>query len=338
MAFLPRLWTKAPKSTSNLFAFEENGRTGFIDSTGRVVIPPVLPHNIYSVSDFVNGLAKAGSSGFIDTSGQIVRGAKQGPELDEEGLESFEAKGKPGIRQFFKKPMIYRDFPGLRGYRDAAGKILIPAVFADAGPFRSGLARVATDGYCHLATPAGYREGSPSSGYPSSCGGAPKDAVEPCPVGFIGLDGNFTIPAKFESARDFQEGLAAVRMGGKWGFIDISGAEVIATQFELAHSFHEGLAAVQVAGKWGYIDKFGAIRIDPVYADEVDDFSSNLALVGPPGRRQYIDRQGHTAVKGPFVEATPFVQGLAAVRRTTRPRVDYIKPDGHTVFNYTPRR
>ena len=41
----------------------------------------------------------------------------------------------------------------------------------------------------------------------------------------------------------------------KWGWINTSGEVIIPAQFEKANQFSEGLALVQKDGKWGYINK-----------------------------------------------------------------------------------
>lgn len=61
------------------------------------------------------------------------------------------------------------------------------------------------------------------------------------------------IPAKYYLAENFSEGLAAVKINGKWGFIDKTGKMVIPATFSGAKDFSEGLAAVEINGKWGYI-------------------------------------------------------------------------------------
>jgi hypothetical protein len=49
---------------------------------------------------------------------------------------------------------------------------------------------------------------------------------------------------KYEDARDFSEGLAAVRLDRKWGYIDASGKVVIAPRFGDSSSFNGGVAVV----------------------------------------------------------------------------------------------
>ena len=50
--------------------------------------------------------------------------------------------------------------------------------------------------------------------------------------GYINESGEEVIPAQYEDAQDFSEGLAAVEIDGLYGFIDVSGEMVIAPQFE----------------------------------------------------------------------------------------------------------
>src|SRR6185503_17689800 len=88
------------------------------------------------------------------------------------------------------------------------------------------------------------------------------------------------IEAKFDEAAQFSDGLAAVRVGGKYGYIDKSGQTVIAPQFDFANPFSEGVAAAGAGAKIGYVDKSGQFIIAP-QLDIVDlySFSEGLAAV-----------------------------------------------------------
>lgn len=65
------------------------------------------------------------------------------------------------------------------------------------------------------------------------------------------------IPARYEMAYKYAEGLAAVKDGGKWGYIDATGKMAIAPQFSEAYVFDKGLAQVRVGKHRGYIDHTG---------------------------------------------------------------------------------
>ena len=41
--------------------------------------------------------------------------------------------------------------------------------------------------------------------------------------GFVNKNGEVVIPCKYDEARSFSEGIAAVRLGDKWGFVDKKG-------------------------------------------------------------------------------------------------------------------
>ena len=367
-----KLWSKTPGSESSLFAFERDGRVGFIDPTGKVVVEPTIAASIEDVGDFSNGLARVDGQGYLDETGRLAIRQDFGFEEDfsdglaevaisdpdqqygrsvlvmdtkgaivarvpgvrefSEGLAAFETRGKPGIRKFEPGNFVYRDYPGLKGFVDRTGNIVIKPQFANVGPFIDGLARAVLDGYCHIATPDGGREGSPTSGFPGDCGGAPADAVSPCKVGFIDQKGDFAIQPRFEAAQDFQEKRAAVRVGGLWGFIDASGTVAIPPRFQQVQSFREGLAAVRINGKWGFIDKAGTLTI-PARFQGVEAFSDSLGIAYVGGKPFYIDRNGRTKIAGPFREATPFVHGLAAVLLSEK-HVAYIDHTGKTVFDY----
>jgi hypothetical protein len=374
MANVRKFWAKDPGSESGLFAFEREGRVGFIDATGKVIIAPTISAPIEDVGDFSNGRARVDHQGYIyekggwaikksfwweddfsdglarvevddpnekneiqglviDLTGNVVAKVPAFRTKDfSEGLAPYEAEGKRGIRKFEPGSFFYRDYPGLKGFLDRTGSVVIKAAFADTGPFHGGLARAVVDGYCHIVTPENSREGSPTSGYPSDCGGAPADAVAPCKAGFINQKGVFVIQPLFEAAQDFQEDLAAVRAGGKWGFINREGVFVIPPRFDQTQSFQEGLAAVMIDGKWGFIDRTGSLRIPPQFSS-VESFSDSLAIAYDGQRPFFIDRSGKTRIKGAFREVTPFVQGLAAVRLTEK-HVAYINHEGKTVFDY----
>jgi hypothetical protein len=71
----------------------------------------------------------------------------------------------------------------------------------------------------------------------------------------------WAILPRFDDAKDFAaNGLARVKVNGKWGYIDEKGEAVILPRFDEAEGFAaNGLAVVRVNDKYGYI------RIPPKY-------------------------------------------------------------------------
>ena len=65
------------------------------------------------------------------------------------------------------------------------------------------------------------------------------------------------IPIKYDDAYFFSEGLARVKLNGKWGFINKIGEEVIPLKYDEVENFSEGFAKVKLNGKVFYINKRG---------------------------------------------------------------------------------
>lgn len=94
--------------------------------------------------------------------------------------------------------------------------------------------------------------------------------------GYINRQGTLVIPAEFDLAQDFSEGLAAVMKEGLYGFINPSGEMVIEPQFQRKplpgpqpiramadYQFQQGVAAVRHNNRWGYINRDGRWVILP---------------------------------------------------------------------------
>ena len=126
-------------------------------------------------------------------------------------------------------------------------------------------------------------------------------------------DEQWIINPKFERAMSFSDGMAVVKLNGKFGCIDIAGETVIPYRFDAAYSFSEGLAAVKINGKWGYINKSGSAVISYRF-DEAKSFSEGKAPVLFNGKWGFIDRTGKGVIPYRYDNANPFSDGLANVQ------------------------
>lgn len=216
-----------------------DGKWGFIDPTGRIVIAPKYD----AVIDFYEGLAAVkikGKWGYIDKSGEMVIKPKfMGAGSFHEGLAwvnteyqvgFIDRTGKLVIQPSTRLPLLgfhnglaAVESNGKWGYIDKTGKWVIKIQYDDAREFYTDLAAVELDGKW----------------------------------GYIDKTGKLVIEAKYGYAGYFYDGLAAVKLDRKWGYIDATGQIVIPPQFDEADRFHKGLAAVEVDNKRGYIDKTG---------------------------------------------------------------------------------
>ncbi len=121
------------------------------------------------------------------------------------------------------------------------------------------------------------------------------------------------IPAVYDAAQHFTpENLAAVKINDRWGYIDRTGAFAIPAQFDQASFFSDGVAPVKSGGKYKFIDRTGKTAIRARY-DDADPFSDGLAAVGINGKYGYINRTGRVVIPLRYTEAYDFVGGLADV-------------------------
>ena len=291
-----------------------DGEYGFIDDTGKLVIPCQWNY----ATDFSEGLARVTDSGwnhgYIDKTGEVVIPC----EWNDAG--SF----KEGLAPV-------QDSNGYWGFIDKTGEIMIPCDWKLASNFSEGLAAVqeVNDRWgfidetgnplisCKWFLASDFREGmarvQDSNG---QYGFIDKNGLEviPCqwynaywfseglaPVqnrngkwGFIENTRNLAIPCQWDEVGDFSEGLAPIKdNNGKWGFIDKTGQVVIPCQWKFAYSFSDGLALVRNQNRmYGYIDKTGEIVI-PCEWEKADSFHDGLAQVeGSDDIEHYIDKTG----------------------------------------------
>lgn len=115
------------------------------------------------------------------------------------------------------------------------------------------------------------------------CGYIDKKASE------LYLKQTFILPAKFEKASAFHNGLAAVRDGGLYGYINASGEYAIEPQFTLAGDFDQGLAIIEQDGLLGVIDVTGKIVVQPQFA-EATVHSAEVIIARLPEEKDFKEK------------------------------------------------
>lgn len=125
-------------------------------------------------------------------------------------------------------------------------------------------------------------------------------------------NGKVVIPAKYDDALTFGEGLAPVELYGRWGFIDKNGTMVIPAQYDGAWWFSGGLAGVKINGRFGFIDKYGNMAIPAKY-EHCFGFSQGLAPVRINGKYGYIDKTDTMVIPAIYDFAKWFLNGKAEV-------------------------
>jgi hypothetical protein len=81
--------------------------------------------------------------------------------------------------------------------------------------------------------------------------------------GFIDMIGKWVIRPSYQAAKNFHDGVAAVRVNNKYGYIDKKGDFIVKPQFDVAWDFMQGIARVKVGNKKGYVNKLGEVFMEP---------------------------------------------------------------------------
>lgn len=290
----PETDVKIRDSGEELYVVRDNGRYGYINNMGLVVIKPQFEDG-YGFSEGMARVAMYHKYGFIDKSGRLAIDAVFDDAGDfSEGLAMVAIDNRYGFIDKAGQRIVPLDYElvgsfseglagvyinGKWGYINTKGETVIEPRFESAGMFRDGFAAVSERGL----------------------------------YGYIDKSGRYRIKPSFDYAYDFSEGLAEIGMKGKYGFVDTQGRVVIKPEFESILDFSEGRAAVLHNKKWGYIDKKGSFVIDPIY-EMADSFSEGRAAVFDGRYWGYIDEKGSQVIQPKYTYAEKFYQGLAAVR------------------------
>src|SRR6056297_737832 len=272
------------------FPIAVDGRWGYIDGSGTVVIEPQFEE----AHAFAEGLARvavAGRYGYIDPTGVLA--------VDPRFLRAFDfSLGRarvvlPAAEVDARSRDALPEARRLEAFIDTGGTVVVPAVLAEARNFggEQGAARAPVvrtqirnyvplgldllsflslrlqdEGAWEIIGPDGRAAARLENAnvvlglsegrlpFATDVGGWPFGGER---WGYLGADGSVRIEPQFLAAFGFSEGRAAVVVDDRFGYIAPDGAEAISLQFDYARTFRNGLAYVRAASQEGYIDASG---------------------------------------------------------------------------------
>ena len=149
-----------------LFWIQENGKYGYIDKAGKIVIQPQFENTM----GFNEGLAATklgGKYGYIDTKGNwvikpqfdftymfsnglaMIEVEKKSAWIDKTGKIVIQPQDFEKTAIGFKEGRLAVKKAGKWGYIDKTGTMIIEAKFEEAKEFSGGVAQVVTDGHQH---------------------------------------------------------------------------------------------------------------------------------------------------------------------------------------------
>jgi hypothetical protein len=278
------------------------GLWGFINRKGALVINAEYQF----VDDFHNGRAivkKDGKYGVINMNNEFVIK----PEYD--GIEFLRNTSNSFYAVYINTPRY--------GVIDDNGKILVPVKYENLGNWQEGLSVFRSGkkfGYINadgeIVIPAEYEKAKDFSG---NLAAVQKDTK----WGYIDHSGNFVIQPVFSSAGNFQNGLAPVSAKKGNGYVNQKG-EVHYSKYSKCFEYYQGLAKVKVRGKFGFIDEKGKWVVHPHYKS-ISDFNSYGMAVVKKGRKYgVIDRKGRHVTHAFYQKIGEFSEGYAPVRQKNK--------------------
>jgi hypothetical protein len=330
----------------HLFPVPINGRYGFINEKGSLVIPALFEEEAEFVNNFALIMEQDYEIKVIDSRGKII---KTFPNPNPNYL-TYPHNFSEGLLATFD-PETHR-----YGFIDGAGNWVIKPKFYQVLDFSDGLCAVWEDADVHADTGSGCGTELPHPHW-----------------GYIDKTGRYRIRSQFSSATAFLHGIAIVnnhfidttgktisessikdrrqlykkakfnrallyrdpniwvpnndenftgcrimfhnKRLDRFGFKDDKGTVVIPAIYSGAQFFSEDLAGIQYPkGKWGYINCAGRIAIEPQY-EFVYFFSEGLGAVKRNGKWGFVDTNGKPVIPFEYEQPEQFKHGLVKLEK-----------------------
>ncbi|MES2588851.1 MAG: WG repeat-containing protein [Bacteroidota bacterium] len=261
-------------------AQESSGKWGFIDKTGKVVIPIKYDWVFGFKGDFAVYKLK-NRWGFIDKKGEEVIPAKY--DLIQSDIFDFSEDKLYMVRLNNKN-----------SYLDRNGKEICPIIYDELFGFKkeNGLSKVRIDKHFGYINKKGetiiqvkYEEISNFSQVIV--------AKLNNKWGIIDSLEKIIIPFEFDNLDRRSDDPILASKNNKWGCIDLKGNELIKFKYDLIRPFENGLAPVKLNEKWGFMDVNGNEIIPLIYDDTRMDYANDKKLkVTKEGKTFYINKTG----------------------------------------------
>lgn len=271
---------------SKVFIVNKNGRYGFYNLDGKVILKPEYSH--YSIAGNYISVEKAGKTELFDINGNLVNTnsytkmiATKNPSYfiaeDEEGFYSIISKdvkidGKyTQVQYAFDNYFIFTEPNGKTGVINAITEII------EIEPKYDFI--ILIEGTKALQAIDGTQNFIDIYDKDLNKTVTMEDAiVETIANGYSILYSQTDIKYINENGQIVQntevypgENLYATQENGKWGFSDATGKNVVKCEYAIVTEFNEyGFAGIKKEDKWGVVNKNGKIIVEPTY--ELDTY------------------------------------------------------------------
>jgi hypothetical protein len=276
----------------------ENRLFGVIDEAGAFKIAPLFEKLGHGFSEGLLPARKSGGYGFINHEGGFVIQPKYS------SATAFH-EGMASVLQ-----------EGLYGFVNRVGELAIEPRFGSVGIFRNGRAPFVDNGKVGFIDQNGdVRIAAVLDETTNSQFFEPVSAVSVVSqFGLVDRDGSFVVPPSLPFIGHVKNQRAAFRakQGGKLGYMDERGVVLCEPKYDECTTFVEGLACAREGDMWCVVDR-DIKAIATFRADEVYEFSDQMAMVVHDEGVGYIDQMGVLRVSPRYSFGDPFDKGLARV-------------------------
>ncbi|MEX0745524.1 MAG: WG repeat-containing protein [Phycisphaeraceae bacterium] len=258
-----------------------DGRTGFIDGTGRWLVEPVFPY----ADRFADRYAVVGDGeqfGYIDKRGELFMPIRfEGALRFSEGFAAVQVGERVGFIDRRGELVVPLQFARARSFHDGRAMVQLP----DAGRQPGMLGYIDKTG--RFVFTDGEGRFTDLRDFHDNLAAAQADGR----WGFIDKRHTFRIEPRFEAVSDFAGGVAAVKLDGKWGYIDKAGRVVVEPRYDVATDFEQGLGLVETVAGFGYVNRVGDERIELAWP-WAEPFHERLGRVAREPNFAYVDVAG----------------------------------------------
>lgn len=238
-----------------------DGRYGFMDPSGKRVIPPV-----YDVADdFEEGraiISSNGKYGLIDTSGKLII----------EPQYSFIFNLGDGYYQV-------KNDSGRAGVMNSDGDVIIQMQYDDVFHLQNNYFMVESNGMNGCYSLTGQQIFPAVSGTQLFFVNGKSLVTKDDLFGIIDTSGKYLVQPAYDSIGYFFNGYATVTRRGLFGAIDSAGKQIVEPRYTELRPFVNGLSVFREKSKYGFLDITGKVVIEAKFED--------AGVLIDPDRRQF---------------------------------------------------
>lgn len=301
--FLAELMTDMKLASKVFFPFKSNGKYGYMDETGEIMIQP----NYDVVEPYSEGLGlvvKDGKVGFLNKAGDL------NIPFEYEDGESFEN----GLAIVSKNESY--------GMIDRTNKTVVPLQYDLVGKYKSGLALIANDTAYGYVNKRGAQVVPLKLEYATDFDNGYAVIDQEGKKGIINTLGRLVVPAKYDWLENYNAYMVCrAKRDTVYGLIDNNGAEILPFEYDKIGEFGDSLALIAKNGKYGYVNVKGEIVIPLKYEFQTEalvwgKFENGTVKFMKKGKYGILDVKGNEVFAALFEDVGKYSKTeLIAVKK-----------------------